>query len=90
MLGSEGSYELIGVVSWGIGCGNADYPGVYARVTMQLEWIKETTAERWNTCPGLPIQGIDLLLIRIDSNIKHSQTELLILVLKLHINKAFI
>ncbi|CAI5731548.1 unnamed protein product [Hyaloperonospora brassicae] len=30
---------LIGVVSWGNGCGRAGYPGVYARVSIATEWL---------------------------------------------------
>ncbi|KAG2522586.1 hypothetical protein BBO99_00004199 [Phytophthora kernoviae] len=30
---------LIGVVSWGNGCGLAGYPGVYARVSVAVEWL---------------------------------------------------
>ena len=39
MTNSDGEYELIGIVSWGYGCAEPNYPGVYSKIHSRLNWF---------------------------------------------------
>lgn len=34
-------FDIVGVTSYGKGCANADYPGVYSNVYSYLGWIED-------------------------------------------------
>ncbi|RXN27766.1 neurotrypsin-like protein [Labeo rohita] len=41
--GNSGHWMLTGIISWGHGCGDPTYPGVYTRVGRFMKWIEKVT-----------------------------------------------
>ncbi|NWX19577.1 NETR protein, partial [Aegotheles bennettii] len=40
---SDGRWIILGITSWGYGCGRKDSPGVYTKVSKYVPWIKKVT-----------------------------------------------
>jgi len=45
---------LVGVTSWGYGCAEQEYPGVYARTSAQFDWIKSIVCDKNHDPKTLP------------------------------------
>jgi len=41
-----GAWNLVGIVSWGIGCGKRDVPGIYTKVNYYNGWIQEAMLQQ--------------------------------------------
>ncbi|XP_067214414.1 trypsin-7-like [Linepithema humile] len=39
--GSHGQLEIMGIVSWGRGCGRPNFPGIYTKLMNYIGWLKD-------------------------------------------------
>ena len=49
----DGAWQLHGLTSFGYGCAEAGYPGVYTRVSEIISWVQGYTNNQFHLLPSL-------------------------------------
>mmetsp|Transcript_41989 Transcript_41989/g.100922 ORF Transcript_41989/g.100922 Transcript_41989/m.100922 type:complete len:710 (-) Transcript_41989:1089-3218(-) len=68
-IADDGTHTQVGVTSWGIGCALEGYPGVYADLSVGMDWIESVVCDPtagWDRSapfcnsgtPGIPVPSI--------------------------------
>ena len=69
---TRNSYEILGVKSWGYGCGQASYPGVYTDVALFRKWIDSNINKDWSWKPFFTLE-IKIGLYQYKYFVRHVQ-----------------
>lgn len=56
------TWVQVGIVSWGIGCGRKDFPGVYTEVSIYKLWIIDQMSQSSGCSGGFPVLPLCLVL----------------------------
>lgn len=61
----HGLWYQIGIVSWGVGCGRPNLPGLYTNVSQHYGWIQTMMVLNSAVRPALMLPLLSLALLQV-------------------------